>query len=137
MHKTAIAGWLLLGISVSATAQDPGLKVENFDRQTRVQDDLYRYVNGTWLDKTEIPADKSNYGSFTALADLSQLRIRQIVETAASGDHPAGSDEQKVGDFFKSFMNQAALNRKGAKPIANLLERVDSLDSHKKIFTAF
>ena len=142
MQKKILAGFLVMaflfaGVASHLPAQDKGLKLENFDKKTRVQDDLYRHVNGSWLDKTEIPSDKSNYGSFTALADLSQARIRQIVEEAASGENPNGSDKQKVGDFFKSFMNQAAINRKGAKPIKKFLENVDKIDNHFKIFSAF
>ena len=142
MHRKFIGGFLATGLLFIAGAelacgQDKGLKLENFDKQTRVQDDLYRYVNGGWLNRTEIPADKSNYGSFTALADLSQQRIRQVVEEAASGEHPAGSDQQKVGDFFKSFMNQAAINKRGSKPIQPMLKDVDGLDSHAEVFLAF
>ncbi|MEC9092094.1 MAG: M13 family metallopeptidase [Planctomycetota bacterium] len=137
MQRLTYFGFCLLGLSVYTIAQDKGLKTENFDRKTRVQDDLYRHVNGSWMDKTEIPADKSNYGSFTALADLSQLRIKQIIEAAASEEHPQGSNEQKVGDFFKSFMNQAAINKKKTKPIQPMLDSIDKLDSHKKVFTSF
>lgn len=142
MLKRTFPGMLCLALSLfvgfqGILGQDGGLKLENFDKNTRIQDDLYRAVNGKWLDRTEIPADKSNYGSFTALADLSQLRIRQIVEQAANGEHAPGSDLQKVGDFFKSFMNEAAIKRRGIKPVKPFLDRVDKLDKHNKIFAAF
>ena len=132
-----LTGFLLLMNSFGAWGQEGGLELGNFDKSIRVQDDLYRHVNGTWLQKTEIPSDKSNYGSFTALADLSQMRIRQIVEIAASGTHAPGSDSQKVGDFFKSFMNEAVIAKKGHGPVQPMLQKVNKLDTHKAIFKAF
>lgn len=135
--QTAFAGFLLLTMTTFSIAQDGGLELKNFDKSIRAQDDLYRFVNGSWLKKTEIPSDKSNYGSFTALSDLSQLRIRQIVEMSASKQSAPGSDEQKVGDFFKSYMNEAMVNKLGAQPIAPYLKEVDALDSHDAIFEAF
>lgn len=134
---TRAMGVLVLMVSTQAIAQDGGLNLENFDKSIRVQDDLYRAVNGNWLKKTDIPSDKSNYGAFTALSDLSQLRIRQIIEEAAAGDHAPGSDMQMVGDFFKSYMNQAKINKKGAKPVQPMLARVNGLDSHDAIFSSF
>ena len=139
MQKTqsAFASFLLLAMATVSIAQDGGLELKNFDKSIRAQDDLYRFVNGSWLKKTEIPADKSNYGSFTALSDLSQLRIRQIVEMAASKQSAPGSDEQKVGDFFKSYMNEAMINKLGAQPIASYLKEVDALETHDAIFESF
>ncbi|MCH7819452.1 MAG: hypothetical protein IIB40_07810, partial [Candidatus Marinimicrobia bacterium] len=52
-----------------------GIEMSNFDTSVRPQDDIYQYVNGTWLANTEIPADKSNYGSFTELRDMSDERL--------------------------------------------------------------
>ena len=60
-----------------------GFDVANLDDSVRPQDDFYRYANGGWLDRTEIPEDKSNYGSFTELHDLSRERLRAIIEEAA------------------------------------------------------
>ena len=66
-------------------AQQVPVDKSNFDLSVRVQDDLFEHVNGTWLDKTEIPSDKSNYGAFTVLTDLSQSRIKAIVDEVSKG----------------------------------------------------
>jgi len=60
-------------------------------------------LNGTWLKNTEIPADKSSYGAFTKLRDLSDDRVKVIIEEAAAKDAPDGSEEQKIGDFYAAF----------------------------------
>ena len=114
--------------------QDAVIDTSTFDQSVRPQDDLFLYVNGTWLRETEIPEDKSNYGSFGQLADLSESRIRELIEKIAKGTHEKGTNEQKVGDFFNSFMNQDLANEKGWQPIAEELAKIDALDSKQGLF---
>ena len=104
-----------------------------FDRDIRPQDDLYEFVNGTWLKNTPIPADKTNYGSFTKLADLSEERLKAIVEELAKETHPEGSDEQKVGDFFKAFMDAEKAEQFGASPIVDELAKIDDLETKEDL----
>src|SRR5690606_22251422 len=94
-----------------------GVQEEFFDTRVDPGDDFYRYVNGTWIAETSIPADRSNYGSFTLLADEAEENLRTLVEEAAASDAPPGSDLQKVGDFYESFMNEAAVEARGAEPL--------------------
>src|SRR5690554_5689663 len=65
------------------TELNAGLFLEDFDRTTRPQDDLFRYVNGAWYDNTEIPGDMSSYGAFRILAEENELRLRSIIEDAS------------------------------------------------------
>jgi len=107
-----------------------GVTVANFDQSVRPQDDLFRNVNGTWLAKTEIPADRSNYGSFTMLAEKSEKDMQAIIEQSASAkDNPPGSEAQKVGDFYASYMDEAKAEELGAKPLAPMLAAVSSIQS--------
>jgi Predicted metalloendopeptidase len=94
-----------------------GIELENFDTTIAPGTDFYRYVNGKWLASTEIPADKSNYGAFTQLDDEAQEHLRAIIESAAVADAAPGSDTQKVGDFFKSFMDETTIEQLGATPL--------------------
>src|SRR3546814_13620176 len=71
-------------------APSSGIDPANFDNSVRAQDDFYRHVDGTWLKQTEIPADKSNYGAFTKLADDAEQHLREI--------HEARSAERRVGN---------------------------------------
>ena len=97
----------------SATAPVSGVILANFDRSVRPQDDFYRFVNGTWLEKTQIPPDRSNYGMFQVLQDSIQQSLRAIAESAAADPGKAGSDRQMVGDLFASYMDEAAAERAG------------------------
>ena len=109
----------------------------NFDSSVRPQDDLFRHVNGTWLDTTEIPSDKSNYGAFNALADLSLERVKAIMEETSSAAQAPGSEEQKVGDFYKSFMNVDRCNELGYKPLEPELNTIRSLSTKQEIIQHF
>ncbi len=111
-----------------------GIAPGNADASVRPQDDLYQAVDGEWLKKTEIPADKSNYGAFTKLTDDAEAQLRGIIEAAADKtDKMPGTDEQKVGDLYASFMDEKAADVKGVKPIAPELARVDALKNKKDI----
>ena len=81
-----------------------GIEKSNFDKKVRAQDDLFLHVNGAWLADTDIPDDKSNFGSFIVLIDKSQERIRELIENAADSENEPGSNADKVGKFYKSFM---------------------------------
>ena len=143
------SGWL--GIVVIAMLQACGMAARGedaavgrgpvdlsaLDRQVRPQNDLYEYVNGTWLKETPIPADKSNYGSFIKLDDLSRERIRAIVEQAAATDAAAGSDARKVGDFHRAFMDVERIAGLGLEPIAEILDHVAGLESHDDVVRTF
>ena len=111
-----------------------GLVLENMDATARAQDDFYRHVNGGWIARTEIPADKSSYGAFTKLADDAEINLKAIIEeSAARKDKATGSDEQKIGDFYASFMDEAKAEELGLKPLAAQLSRIDELESADEI----
>ena len=110
-----------------AAARPSGVLLANFDRGVRPQDDFYRYVNGTWLAKTEIPADKSNYGTFSLLADEAERNLRAIVEEAANAKAAAGSDQQLIGDFYRSYMDEARIERLGLAPLQPELDRIAAI----------
>jgi len=102
-----------------APAPKSGLDLAGFDRDVRPQDDLYRFVGGNWLAHTEIPPDRTNYGSFIILEDRAKEEIRALVAAAAQQpNRAAGSDAQKVGDFYNSFMDTARVESLGLDPLA-------------------
>ncbi len=107
-----------------------GLDLASVDSSVRPQDDLFKHVNGGWLATTEIPADKSSYGAFDQLFDKAQIDLRTIAEEAAKAPNRApGSDAQKIGDFYGSFMNEARADELGLKPLAAELDAIDRLQS--------
>ena len=115
-----------------------GIEIENMDSKTRPQDDFYRFVNGAWLDKTEIPADKSTYGSFTALSDKSRRDVKAIIEETSKLENvEKGSDAQKVGDLYRSYMNTDKLNELGASPLLPEIEKIDAMENHDDVSVYF
>jgi putative endopeptidase len=99
-------------------------------------DSFYRFVNGTWLDKTEIPADRSSYGMFTKVADEASRRTRALIEEAASTIAPAGSEVRKLGDLFASFMDEAGIEARGLAPLQPELERIAAITTRKELSAA-
>ncbi|MGH8442359.1 MAG: M13 family metallopeptidase, partial [Nevskiaceae bacterium] len=134
---TSAAALVLLAAcagSPTAPALTSGVETANMDRSVRPQDDFFQFVNGTWLKNTEIPADKARYGSFTQLRDDSEARLRAIIEESSTkANKQPGSDEQKVGDLYNSFMNEARLDEMGLKPIEAELARIDGIKSKSEI----
>jgi len=107
-----------------------GIDKSNIDESVRPQDNFYRYINGTWLKETEIPADKTAIGSFYDLRDNSDEDVKALIEELAATDNlKAGSDEQKVAGLFRSFMDVEALDAAGTKPIQPVLDAVDKISS--------
>lgn len=128
---------LFLFNTVVAQNDDGTLDTSAFDKDVRIQDDLFNHVNGSWLKFTEIPSDKSNYGSFGKLADDSQVRIRQIIEETAKQEHPVGSNAQKIADFYRSFMNEDVVNAKGYSPLNDELAKIRGLKTKAEIWKHF
>ncbi|HET6764085.1 MAG TPA: M13 family metallopeptidase [Longimicrobiaceae bacterium] len=111
-----------------------GIDTTSFDRSVRPQDDFFRFVNGTWMKNTTIPADRSSYGSFIQLRDASENALHTIVERAASAPNRApGSDLQKVGDFYASFMDTARIESLGIEPLRPELNRIAAVSSKSQL----
>ena len=107
-----------------------GLDLAAMDKTVKPGDDFFAYMNGTWFKETEIPADKSTYGGFIILRDEAQADVRVIVEESATGDFAKGTDEQKVGDLYKSFLDMETRNKLGVTPLASILEQIDAIEDY-------
>ena len=100
-----------------------GFDLVGMDRSVDPGDNFYRFANGEWERVTEIPADRSNYGMFTLLDDLSKQRSRAILEEAAP--------DSRIGAFYASFMDEAAVNAAGLAPIRPLIEEIEGIGSRE------
>ena len=100
-----------------------GFDSEGMDTSVSPADDFYLYANGKWAEKTQIPADKSNYGMFTALDDLSKDRVKLVLEAEKD---VKGS---KAGDVYASYLDTATVEKKGLKPIQPWLKQVRGIKS--------
>ncbi len=126
----------------AATTEAPppltsGFDAATFDKTMRPQDDLYRYVNGGWLARTEIPADKASYGGFVEANDRTQDQLRALVEAVAKTPAAAGSPQQKIGDFFAAFMDEARADTLGIAPLASEFARIDAITTKADLATYF
>jgi len=111
-----------------------GLDLSGFDRNVRPQDDLYRFVGGGWLARTEIPADRSNYGSFIILDDQAQEEVRNLIVAASQQPNRApGSDAQKAGDYYLSYMNTDRVESLGLTPLKAELVRIDAIATPRDV----
>ncbi len=122
---------------VAAVAAAPalvsGIDLQYVEEGTRPQDDFYRHVNGKWLDTFEIPADKARYGSFTKLGDDSETQSKEIIETSAKAQNAAGSEAQKIGDLYNSFMDEAGIEELGLAPLKNEFANIDNIKDKKEL----
>lgn len=117
----------------NAAALKSGVSPENFDKSVRAQDDFYHHVSGAWLERTEIPADKSNYGSFTKLFDDAEAHLKAIIDEIAADPGEAGSERRKIADLFNSFVDTKQVDSAGAAPLAVVLKRIATLDSRRAV----
>ena len=104
-----------------------GIELSELSTEIRPQDDLFRHVNGAWIERTEIPDDKARWGSFHLIAEQAEKDVRAIIEESATAE-PA-SEARKIGDLFTSFMDTERIEALGAAPLAGQLARVDAIDS--------
>ena len=115
-----------------------GIELTNMDTSVRPQDDFFRYVNGTWLDTTEIPADRTNTGVFMDLRDKAREDVKAIIEDVSSKtDLEPGSDEQKVADLYNSFMDTETLNQLGMSSLDGELARIEAIADKDELSAYF
>lgn len=104
-----------------------GIELSELSPEIRPQDDLFRYVNGSWLERTEIPEDKARWGSFHLIAEQAERDVRTIIEEA-TGAAP-GTEARKIGDLYTSFMDTERIEALGAAPLREQLARIEAIDS--------
>lgn len=117
-------------------ALSSGIDLDELDARIRPQDDLFRHVNGKWIDRTEIPADKARYGSFYLLHEEAEKAVRDIIVESADAGADASVEERKVGDLYASFMDEARIEELGAAPIAEQLALAASVHSVPDLLSA-
>lgn len=113
-----------------------GLFLENMDTLAKPGDNFQQYVNGKWLENTEIPSDKSRYGIFAILRDESQDNVKAIIEASAQVED-GSEDQQKVGSLYASFMDMDARNALGISPIQSEFDRIESINNHVELTRYF
>ncbi|WP_210480032.1 M13 family metallopeptidase [Naasia sp. SYSU D00948] len=111
----------------NAPALSSGIALEELDPAIRPQDDLFRHVNGRWIERTEIPSDRARYGSFYVLAEEAEKAVREIVTEAQQAE--PGTEERKLGDLFASFLDEERVEQLGTAPLEDVLAAARAVDS--------
>jgi len=138
----ATSAWITTAVTFSlgvASAQDAppaaspslvsGIDQAIISRSLRPGDDFYQYANAGWLDSTTIPADRADYGIFAILDDQTQEQVRTLIDQVAALTDPAlGSAAQKVGDFYRSYVNLDARNAAGIEPVRPMINQVAAVN---------
>src|SRR3954463_12610516 len=111
-----------------------GFDTEGADLKTKPGDDFFRYANGAWLDRTEIPADKPGYSLRLMMTDLTEQRLHDLMEETAKKAEPKPTTiEGKVGAFYKSFMDEARVEKAGASGLKETLTEIQSAKSREAL----
>jgi len=104
-----------------------GLDVGAIDKSVKPGDDFFRYANGAWEKATEIPADRSSYGTGAVVSERTQKRVQELIVEATKA--PAGSEARKIGDFYTAFMDEAGIEAKGIAPLVPPMAAIEAIAS--------
>ncbi|MFL5431477.1 MAG: M13 family metallopeptidase [Myxococcales bacterium] len=103
------------------------------DRSVKPGDDFFRFTNGGWYDKTEIPPDRSVFGTFALLGELTAKRTADLIAEASKGDAPDGSEARKIGDTYASFLDEERTEQLGLGPLQPTLDAVTAIEDRKSL----
>jgi putative endopeptidase len=107
-----------------------GFDVEGMNRAIEPGDDFNRFANGSWLENTALPSDRSRYGVFTMLAEEAEVNVRTIIDEAAAADSATGDNNQLVGDLFASWMDADTIEARGLDPVQPYLAEIAAVETH-------
>ena len=131
MFPVAAIAIAIAGAAPSAAAAPlSGVDTRYVDPAVRPQDDIYRHLNGKWLDSFQIPADKANYTMFTKVADETERQLKSIVDSLAAPAGKRDATEQKVADLYASYMDEKRLDALGLAPVRAEFRRIDALGAN-------
>ncbi|BBZ11135.1 M13 family metallopeptidase [Mycobacterium branderi] len=102
-----------------------GIDLSQVDAGVRPQDDLFGHVNGRWLAEYQIPPDRATDGAFRCLFDRAEEQVRDLITELSERSAAAGTDEQRIGDLYASFLDEEAVERRGLRPLLDELALID------------
>ena len=125
---------MLAAFAGAAPAPISGIDIQYIDPSVRPQDDIFQHLNGKWLATTSIPSDKTSWGTFAKLRDDVQPQVKAMIEAAqADKNKKAGSEAQKIGDLYASYMNEQRIEQLGYKPLTGELAKIRAIKDKKAI----
>jgi putative endopeptidase len=141
MNRIAVSAAIVAAISASlavvqSAPMSHGIDLAGIDHGVAPGDDFFAYANGAWIKKTEIPADKASYGPGEILVEKTREQVRELIQSAAKANPAHGSDAQKVGDYYASYLDEAAIDKKGLAPLKDDFAHIDAI-ADKRALSAY
>lgn len=133
---------LVAGSALPLTAKAPvskdnhGIDLVGIDRKVAPGDDFFAHANGAWIQRTNIPADRSAYGTSAMVADLTERRTAALIKGLIAKPALAGSEAQKIRDTYTSYMDEAAIEALGLKPLQPTLDQIAAIADRKALATS-
>lgn len=125
---------LVFGAAIAQAQQHPGINLSYMDKKVKPSDNFFRYVNGTWVDNTEIPGDKTRWGSFDELRETTNNDALAILKEAAGNKNlKKGTDQWKAAALYRTIMDTVARNKKGIAPLKPYLAKIDKVKTVKDL----
>lgn len=126
---------------VETTSRDDwgafGLDLYAMDAEMHPGDDFFRYVNGTWYDEFDMPADRTRYGSFTLLREKSEQRVKFIIDDLAEAKPDPATLEGRVAAFYNAFVDTDAIETAGLAPVQPYLDRIQTIETKEDLVRVF
>lgn len=134
MKKHTVLAALMMCGGVLFAQQNPAINPAFMDKSVRPQDDFYNFVNGQWMKTVEIPSDKARWGSFDELRENTDIATLKILKESLSTTFEKGSDGQKIGDLYRSYIDFDKRNQLGVNPIKPYLDKIDAIKDFKGLY---
>lgn len=134
-YALAIFMALLTLVACTNAPEKKFIEITGIDTAVRPGDNFYRYVNGKWYDSVPIPATQAGVGAYMFMNYPQRIRLQGILDSVSHGQHPAGSIEQKVGDFYASGMDTVTIEKRGYEPIKPTLSKIGTIGDIPSLMT--
>jgi endothelin-converting enzyme/putative endopeptidase len=139
--KKNVCVWMVVLLGGLMCAQNApqsthGIVAANMDRSVLPGNDFYRYACGSWLNRTPIPPDRAAVAIFTEVDDVATKRTQGLIEEMAKSNPPAGSEQRKIADLFNSYMNEAAIEKRGLAPLRPHLDEIGAIRNKRELARA-
>lgn len=134
MKRSILLAALLACGSLAGYAQNKAINVDYMDKTVRPQDDFYNFVNGQWMKTVKIPSDKARWGSFDELRENTDIATLKVLQESLSGQFPKGTDNQKIGDLYRSFVDMKTRDKVGLAPVQPYLTKINAIKNFDDLY---
>ena len=114
----------------------PAIDRTNFDESVALNEDFYQYATGGWQAKNPLKPEFARYGVFDVMRENNEIRINELFAQMTKSVVEYGNIEQKISDLYKMGLDEARLNKEGAKPIKKALKEIFAMKSREELIAS-